>query len=434
MTATVSNRTGDPSSSPPARLNDVLLSNGFSRFQLIVAASELQRRGRLAGLVTGSYPTARVRAAARSLGLADGSAVGRLLDRGDAISDEHVRALWLSEIGALFLRPLGRVDPRLGDLIAVSAMRAYGRGAARSVRRAPASTAVYHYRAGFGHSSVEAARRRGLRLLCDHSIAHPAVVGHLVSSGGRLPARGERPRVGPYWASMLADIERADEVLVNSDFVKQTFVHCGWPAEKVHVLYWGIDDAFLDSVPRRSWGENRPMRLLFAGLFDRRKGADELVAALNSLPPGDWRLDVAGPIESTAAQRHGAFLAQAGVEVHGTLRRRDLAQLMSACDVFVFPSRAEGSARVVFEALACGCFVVTTPNAGSIVEDGVHGRLVAPADPSALAAALAAAIDAPDEVASAGRENARLVASSYRQRTYGDGLEAIYETVLGGSA
>src|SRR5207253_238786 len=93
---------------------------------------------------------------------------------------------------------------------------------------------------------------------------------------------------------------------------------------------------------------------------------------------------------------------------------------------FVFPSLAEGSARVVFEALACGCYVVTTPNAGSIVEDGLHGALVAADAPGPLRDAVAAAAADRERIAAIGDANAGLIASRYRQADYGDALAALY--------
>ena len=98
--------------------------------------------------------------------------------------------------------------------------------------------------------------------------------------------------------------------------------------------------------------------------------------------------------------------------------------------VFVFPSYAEGSARAVFEALACGCYVITTPNSGSIVEDGVHGALVPP-DPEAIAAAIENADVDRERLARIGNSNAVVVAERYRQADYGEGLERLYRRLSG---
>jgi glycosyltransferase involved in cell wall biosynthesis len=50
----------------------------------------------------------------------------------------------------------------------------------------------------------------------------------------------------------------------------------------------------------------------------------------------------------------------------------------------VFPSIEEGSALVTYEALASGLPVVATPNAGSVVQDGVQGFIVEAQNPPAL--------------------------------------------------
>lgn len=103
---------------------------------------------------------------------------------------------------------------------------------------------------------------------------------------------------------------------------------------------------------------------------------------------------------------------------------------MATADVFIFPSLAEGSARIVFEALACGCYVITTPNSGSIVKDGIHGALVPPGDVDTLEATIRYAITHPDKVAQIGKRNAELIRSRYRQKDYGDVLFQLYERLI----
>lgn len=70
--------------------------------------------------------------------------------------------------------------------------------------------------------------------------------------------------------------------------------------------------------------------------------------------------------------------------------RRDRATLYAAMDIFVLPSRWEGLSLALVEAMGAGRAVVTTAVGGNpeVVADGRTGLLVAPADPSALAAAL----------------------------------------------
>jgi glycosyltransferase involved in cell wall biosynthesis len=53
-------------------------------------------------------------------------------------------------------------------------------------------------------------------------------------------------------------------------------------------------------------------------------------------------------------------------------------------DVFVYPSLHEGSALAIYEALASGLPVITTPNSGSVVRDGLDGFVVPIRDVEAL--------------------------------------------------
>ncbi len=413
-------------------MNKVIISNGFGKFHLAVAAAEAHRRGLLSLFLTGAYPTAGVKRLAAGLGLARGRKVGRLLARGEDVPAQLVRTMWLPEAVqqtayAIRRRPfLAGASAWLNEL----SLRLYGGQAVKYVEEVGAGAKLYHYRAGFGHESVRAAKKLGMVTLCDHSIAHPAVLYYLIDNHGRLPPPGVRGPMSRVWKDILDDIGQADAVLVNSDFVKDTFRHQGWDDARVHVIYWGIDEQFLSAAPppdrRGESDESSPTRLLFAGLFDRRKGAVELLTAVESLRDLPWRLEIVGGIAPDVERDFGNVLADPRVAIQGYVPRAELATRMAAADVFVFPSLAEGSARVVFEALACGCYVITTANAGSIVEDGVHGALVPPGDADALAAAIRQVIADRAMLLNVGRRNAELVRRQYRQSHYGAALERLY--------
>jgi glycosyltransferase involved in cell wall biosynthesis len=270
-------------------------------------------------------------------------------------------------------------------------------------------------------------------LLCDHSIAHPATVEALVRNMGRMPAREETVNVGPFWEYVLRDIERADAVLVNSRFVEDTFRLAGQDRSPIHVIYLGVDDAFLAQVPRRESASGE-FRLLFAGYFEKRKGAEMVMDAFERIDKMPWQLEIAGSVSPEVADRTRSFFSNPRVKYLGLLSRKDLALAMSRAEVFIFPSFAEGSARVVFEALACGCYVITTLNSGSIVEDGVHGAIVPPGDSNSLANAIEYAYQHRGTVADIGRSNASYVRAKYTQCNYGDELAILYKGLAGCSS
>jgi len=60
--------------------------------------------------------------------------------------------------------------------------------------------------------------------------------------------------------------------------------------------------------------------------------------------------------------------------------RQDVLEWMSACDIFVLPSRSEGMPLVILEAMSIGKPVIATHVEGvaEVIEDGVNGYLVPP--------------------------------------------------------
>jgi glycosyltransferase involved in cell wall biosynthesis len=230
------------------------------------------------------------------------------------------------------------------------------------------------------------------------------------------------------------DIEQADALLVNSHFVKETCVRAGIEADKIHVIHLGVDDKFFEHVvtlDERQIEARQGSPLLFAGGIQRRKGVQDLATALLGLER-PWKLKMVGGAEK-GIEAHpdiSRLFASDRVQRHGIVTRPQLAGHMQQSSIFVFPSYCEGSARVIFEAMACGCYIITTPNSGSVVEDGVHGRLVPPGDAGALRSAIESALDNPIEVAKIGARNTALVSERYRQSNYGANVMSLYKKLL----
>lgn len=99
--------------------------------------------------------------------------------------------------------------------------------------------------------------------------------------------------------------------------------------------------------------------------------------------------------------------------VSGNIRflgwRPDVAEIISAVDIFVFPSLNEGMGRAVVEAMALGKPVVASRVGGivDIVRDGENGLMVPPADSDELAAAIKSLLSDPAERERLGQEGKR---------------------------
>jgi glycosyltransferase involved in cell wall biosynthesis len=73
------------------------------------------------------------------------------------------------------------------------------------------------------------------------------------------------------------------------------------------------------------------------------------------------------------------------VQLTGAVPRNQILPHFEWADVFFLPSVCEGSATVIYEALISGLPVITTPNTGSIVAEGVNGFIVPTRDEQAMA-------------------------------------------------
>ena len=183
-------------------------------------------------------------------------------------------------------------------------------------------------------------------------------------------------------------------ILVLSESAKETFRSRGFPDSKLFYLPRGVD------VNRFQPGPRPPkFRAIFSGALIERKGIHHLLEAWHRLELKDAELWLAGSVHPEA-KPHLANFARDNIRVIGFAP--DPENYLNQCSVHVFPSQWEGSAKVTYEAAACGLAQITTRESGDVVRDGVDGLIVPPAQVEALAGAIRHLYDRPDLVAQMG--------------------------------
>jgi glycosyltransferase involved in cell wall biosynthesis len=216
-------------------------------------------------------------------------------------------------------------------------------------------------------------------------------------------------------------VDGVDQFLAPSRFVAEQFVAFGFPADKLRVLpnFTTLDVA--TEAPEDG-------SVLFAGRLVEVKGVLTLLAAWRaSRARRQLRLAIAGdgPLRPSVER----FVAENGlteVQMLGSLSRADLDRRMAAATVVVVPSQwYEPFSLVVLEAQARARCVVASATGGipELVEDGVTGLLVPPADERALAAAIDRAVGDPTLRAALGRAARRAAQERH-------GAEAHYRALL----
>ena len=136
-----------------------------------------------------------------------------------------------------------------------------------------------------------------------------------------------------------------------------------------------------------------PIRLLAVGRLSREKGFDVAIAAVALLAAQGvdvyLRIVGEGP-EGPGLDRAARAIPGDRVHLIGPVSPAELAKAMRDCHAVVVPSRHEGLGLVALEALARGRPVIASEVGGlvEVVAGPEDGILVAPDDPSALAAAI----------------------------------------------
>jgi len=176
-----------------------------------------------------------------------------------------------------------------------------------------------------------------------------------------------------------AKYELADLILAPSEFARAGVRALGADPSKIVVVPYGLDFRRFDLKNARP----QPGRVLTVGEVSLRKGTHYLSQAVQILRNRGHKFDfrVAGAL-SPRIEDAKAF---AGPTYLGAVPRPSMAQEFMSADVFVLPTLAEGSALAHVEALAHGLPVITTPNCGAVIRDGVEGFIVPIRDPHALA-------------------------------------------------
>jgi glycosyltransferase involved in cell wall biosynthesis len=292
-----------------------------------------------------------------------------------------------------------------------------GRTFCRRVLRAGLGEArgVYVFNSA-GLEVLQAARAAGRRTTLEQTIAPRRIENRLIQTEvekfpvWQAPA-GDDSALAAYCDREEAEWQLADVIVCGSRFVRDGIAARGGPAERCVIVPYGVDG--LAHLPPRG-KHSGPLRVLVAGTVGLRKGSPYVLAAARAL--GNKAVfRMVGKID--VLPKAAALLSE-DVELTGSVPRSDMAAHFAWADVFLLPSLCEGSATVVYEALAASLPVVCTANTGSVVRDGIEGFIVPACDGAAIVEVLARlAEDA--ELRRSMAEQARRRADSFDLAAYG---------------
>jgi len=227
---------------------------------------------------------------------------------------------------------------------------------------------------------VRQAKDQGLHVV--HELITPAIIGRIALEEHRQyreiePNRENAAEVEAGIARDLKKWQLSNQVLVPSQFCFDIATALGCDPGKIKIVPYGISEQWLDLK-----SEPEPGRILSVGRPSLLKGTHVLAEACRLLMSRrvPFKCHVVGP-----AQVNLSNPLFTGPTYLGQVPRSQVQEEFRGADLFVLPTLADSFGLVHLEAMACGVPVITTPNCGSVVRDGIEGFIVPIRDARALA-------------------------------------------------
>ena len=270
--------------------------------------------------------------------------------------------------------------------------------------------------------------------------------------GATDPSRARLKRAAylPLRKSVLFCAAAADAVIATDRSLEAVVLrHLAIPRERMRTIPNALDlhtvDALTDpavvgDLRQRHRLDPAERVLLSVGRLEASKGFHVLLRALaavrdhGALDGRPWRWVVLG--DGPYRPMLEMLVEELGLEKHAHLLGRVPDQEMHAwyehATLFLHPTLYEGSSLVTLEAMAHRRAVVASA-AGGIpdkVRPGQNGWLVAPGDPSALAAAISGAVADPARLSEYGLNGRAIVEREFSWSAAGNATVALYRELL----
>lgn len=236
---------------------------------------------------------------------------------------------------------------------------------------------------------------------------------------------------------------QAKAIVANSDSVRQYLIDQGLSANKIKVIYNGVDSArFRGQEDRTSvckeFGlpceDDRRFVVMVANLRHDVKNVPMLLRAAKRVGEqvGNVRFIIAG--EGGLRTELEGLAVRLGVayRVHFVGRCENVPALLSIADVCVLTSMAEGFSNSILEYMAAGKPVVTTNVGGAseAIVDGKTGHLVESDDDETLAARIIELLNDADKARDLGQKGRQVIADRFSTESRLANTLELYRSLL----
>lgn len=229
---------------------------------------------------------------------------------------------------------------------------------------------------------LEAAREQDRRAVLDQTHAPLEIENQIAQEEhhffpeweqGYQPQQHISERIERQWSEWKV----ADTILVASEFVKRSIRSIGGPADRCVVVPYGYDCPPANIQAKL---QKKKLHILLVGGVRLQKGIQYALPAAKAMRnEAEFRIvgtNYFTPQITTYLRRYFEFVGQ--------VPRPEIQDHYRWADVLLFPSLCDGFGSVIIEALGFGVPVITTPNTGVVVREGLDGFVIPIRDGQAI--------------------------------------------------
>ena len=202
-----------------------------------------------------------------------------------------------------------------------------------------------------------------------------------------------------YWKSWREECDAADRIIVNSQWSFDGLVRTGIPKEKLSIIPLVFENNVPSVLPKEypmQFTATRPLRVLFLGQINLRKGTARLLNVARSFQSQPVEFLMTGPIQINIPED---LRSNRKIRWVGPVTRNSVRNHYVQADVFILPTLSDGFALTQLEALAHRLPVIASRRCGEVVIDRMNGLLLEEPTAEAIEEALRSCLHNPDQLA-----------------------------------
>ena len=233
------------------------------------------------------------------------------------------------------------------------------------------------------------------------------------------------PAPSQYWERWRTECDLADQIIVNSTWSRNALLAEGLTPEKIRVLpvaYEAVpeSDSFQRNYPK-AFISKRPLRVLFLGQINLRKGVARLFEAIELLTGENVEFWFVGPRQLSIPVE---LKEHSQVKWFGVASRLEVANYYKQADVFILPTLSDGFGLTQLEAQSWKLPVVASRHCGEVVEDGLNGVVLEEVSGRAIAEVLLRFLRAPEMLVTLSANSG--VSDRFSLKTLASSLTSLY--------